>query len=100
MIFEKISGDAHNPAHVFAALELRREGGWLHRRDSERESPRVTRRSWFPSFQCGDRELRYVIGQTLDFLLAESLVWIEPLYHLAAVEIEKPLRRDAERTEP
>jgi len=44
MIFEKISGDAHNPAHVFAALELRREGGWLHRRDSERESPRVTRR--------------------------------------------------------
>jgi len=30
MVFEKISGDAHNPAHVFAALELRREGGWLH----------------------------------------------------------------------
>jgi hypothetical protein len=36
----------------------------------------------------------------LDLLFAKSLIWIEPLYHLAAVEIEKPLGRDAERTEP
>src|SRR5262245_50523966 len=41
-----------------------------------------------------------MVGQSINFLRVESLIWIESLHHLAAVEIKEPLRRDTECAAP